>query len=70
MSIINNPYFFYLYNLFEPCIDKNLNNLNVRIPNKQGVNINYSTVRFKIISMPKLVYYFNKFYKQNNKNNK
>jgi len=70
MSIINSPYFFHLYNLFEPYIDKNLNILDIKVSNKQGISINYSTVRFKTISMPQLLYYYNKFYKKNNKNNK
>jgi len=70
MSIINCPYFFHLYNLFEPYIDNDLNILDIKVPNKQGININYFTVRFKTISMPQLLYYYNIFYKKNNKKNK
>lgn len=64
MSMLNSPYLFHLYNLFEPYIDTNLNFLDVKVMNKYGIINNYSTVRFKTVSIPQLLYYYNIFYKK------
>ena len=64
MSITNFPYILHLYNLFEPYIDNNVNIINVDLKNKEGLIKTYTTVRFKTVSMPHLLYYFNIFYKR------
>lgn len=64
MSMKNYPYIFHLYNLFEPYIDTHLNILDVGYLNNFQCHKNYSTVRFKTISMPQLLYYYNIFYKR------
>lgn len=64
MSIINYGYVLDLYNLFEPYIDSDLKILDVKGSNILSTKM-YSTVRFKTISMPQLLYYYNIFYKKN-----
>lgn len=70
MSIINFPYAFHLYNLFEPYIDTNIEILGVNVKNKNILFNMYSTVRFKTISIPQFLYYYKIFYKKNNLSNK
>lgn len=50
MSLNNYSYIFHLYNLFEPYIDTDL-----KIMNVNNLDKIYYTVRFKIISLPKLL---------------
>jgi LAGLIDADG DNA endonuclease family len=64
MSAKNYPYIFHLYNLFEPYINNDLYALDVTISKNLNRSKNYSTLRFKTISMPQLVYYYNIFYKK------
>jgi len=80
MSIKSYPYIFHLYNLFEPYIDTELNVLNINSSNnivpsppledEEEVRNFYSTVIFKTISMPQLLYYYNIFYKKDIISNK
>jgi len=70
MSINSFPYIFHLYNLFEPYIDTDLKIIDIKNSNKLEYNKNYSTVRFKTISAPQFMYYYNLFYKKNILNNK
>jgi len=65
MSIINYGYVLHLYNLFEPYIDSDLKILDIKGSNNILFTKMYSTVRFKTISMPQLLYYYNIFYKKN-----
>jgi LAGLIDADG DNA endonuclease family len=65
MSVISYPYIFHLYNLFEPYIDIDLKIIDIKNSNKVDYNKNYSTVRFKTISIPQFIYYYNIFYKKN-----
>jgi LAGLIDADG DNA endonuclease family len=64
MSIINYGYILHLYNLFEPYIDSDLKILDVKGSNILSTKM-YSTVRFKTIPMPQLLYYYNIFYIKN-----
>jgi LAGLIDADG DNA endonuclease family len=73
MSMYSYPYIFHLYNLFEPYIDTDLKAIDIKNSNKLEYNNNnnkYSTVRFKTISAPQFMYYYNIFYKKNIINNK
>lgn len=70
MSIINYGYILHLYNLFEPYIDTDLKILNIKSSNSILSTKMYSTVRFKTVSMPQLLYYYNIFYKKNTITNK
>jgi LAGLIDADG DNA endonuclease family protein len=70
MSMINFPYAFHLYNLFEPYIDTNIKMLDVKIKDKDRLIKTYSTVRFKTVSIPQFLYYYKIFYKKNSTNNK
>jgi LAGLIDADG DNA endonuclease family len=70
MSMDNYPYILHLYNLFEPYINTDLRVLGVKVYSEKEVYKYYSTVRFKTISMPQLLYYYNIFYKKNIMNNK
>ena len=70
MSINSYPYIFHLYNLFEPYIDTDLKTLDIKSSNSVESDKKYTTVRFKTISMPLLLYYYNIFYKKNIINNK
>jgi hypothetical protein len=65
MSINTYPYIFHLYNLFEPYIDTDLKVIDIKSSNKFNNNRNYSTIRFKTISTPQFIYYYNIFYKKN-----
>jgi len=65
MSMNNYPYIFHLYNLFEPYIDTDLKIIDVKNLDKI-----YTTVRFKTISLPQLLYYYNIFYKKSVIDNK
>jgi hypothetical protein len=65
MSMNNYPYIFHLYNLFEPYIDTDLKIMDVNKLYKT-----YCIVRFKTISLPKLLYYYNIFYKKSVVDNK
>jgi len=64
MSINTYPYIFHLYNLFEPYIDTDLKVIDIKSSNKLNNNRNYSTIRFKTISTPQFIYYYNIFYKK------
>ena len=57
--------YIYLYNLFEPYIDTDLKVIDIKSSNKLNNNRNYSTIRFKTISTPQFIYYYNIFYKKN-----
>jgi hypothetical protein len=70
MSMNSYPYIFHLYNLFEPYIDTDLKTLDIKSSNSVEPDKKYTTVRFKTISMPQLLYYYNIFYKKNIINNK
>lgn|ERR1700686_1669023 len=70
MSINSYPYIFHLYNLFEPYIDTDLKIIDIKNSSKLEYIKNYSTVRFKTISTPQFMYYYNIFYKKNILNNK
>ena len=70
MSMNSYPYIFHLYNLFEPYIDTDLKTLDIKSSNLVELGKKYTTVRFKTISMPQLLYYYNIFYKKNIINNK
>jgi len=70
MSMNSYPYIFHLYNLFEPYIDTDLKTLDIKSSNSVQPDKKYTTVRFKTISMPQLLYYYNIFYKKNIINNK
>jgi hypothetical protein len=70
MSVNSYPYIFHLYNLFEPYIDTDLKIIDIKNSNKLEYNKNYSTVRFKTISAPQFMNYYNLFYKKNILNNK
>jgi len=65
MSMKNYPYVLHLYNLFEPYINSDI--ITIDIKNKSNLNEQkiYTTVRFKTISLPHLVKYYNIFYKEN-----
>jgi LAGLIDADG DNA endonuclease family len=63
MSIINYGYALHLYNLFEPYINSDLKTLDIKGSNKLSKKM-YSTVIFKTISTPQLLYYYNIFYKK------
>ena len=65
MSMNSYPYIFHLYNLFEPYIDTYLKTLDIKSSNPVELGKKYTTVRFKTISMPQLLYYYNIFYKKN-----
>jgi LAGLIDADG DNA endonuclease family protein len=65
MSVKSYPYIFHLYNLFEPYIDTDLNIIDIKNSKKINYNRNYSTIRFKTISAPQFIYYYNIFYKKN-----
>jgi hypothetical protein len=69
MSLNNLPYLFHLYNLFEPYINTDINFLDIKSNKNNESFKNYSTVRFKTVCMPQLLYYYNIFYKYNNINN-
>ena len=69
MSLVNLPYLFHLYNLFEPYINNDINFIDIKLNKDNKSFKNYSTVRFKTICMPQLLYYYNIFYKYNNINN-
>jgi len=56
--------YIYLYNLFEPYIDTDLKVIDIKSSNKLNNNRNYSTIRFKTISTPQFIYYYNIFYKK------
>ena len=64
MSINSYPYIFHLYNLFEPYIDTDLRVIDIKSSNKTSYDRNYSTIRFKTISVPQFLYYYNIFYKK------
>jgi LAGLIDADG DNA endonuclease family len=64
MSFDNYPYIFHLYNIFEPFIDTDLKIINVKSSVNLNMNKIYSTVRFRTISLPQLIYYYNIFYKK------
>ena len=64
MSIKSYPYIFHLYNLFESYIDTDLKIIDIKNSNKVNNNRNYSTIRFKTISAPQFIYYYNIFYKK------
>jgi hypothetical protein len=70
MSIKNYAYIFHLYNLFELYIDTDLKVLDINSSNLMELGKKYTTVRFKTISMPQLLYYYNISYKKNIINNK
>lgn len=65
MSVKSYPYIFHLYNLFEPYIDTDLKIVNIKNSNKIKYNRNYSTIRFKTISVSLFIYYYNIFYMKN-----
>jgi len=65
MSFKNLPYLFHLYNLFEPYTNTDVKILDVKSGKNNKYPKNYSTSRFKTISMPQLLYYYNIFYKYN-----
>lgn len=69
MSMNNCSYILHLYNLFEPYINTDIKFLDVNVKNNLKTNKKYSTVRFKTISMPQLLYYYNIFYRKNEVNN-
>jgi len=65
MSIKNFSYLFHLYNLFEPYINNDIqildiNKINDRIRERKI----YTTVRFKTVSLPHFLYYYDLFYKE------
>jgi len=66
MSMNSYPYIFHLYNLFEPYIDRDLKTLYIKSSNSVEPDKKYITVRFKTISLPQLLYYYNIFYKKKN----
>jgi LAGLIDADG DNA endonuclease family len=66
MSMNNYAYVLHLYNLFEPYIDTDIKFLDVKSSTTAQNNKLYLTARFKTISMPQLLYYYNIFYKKNN----
>jgi len=65
MSFKNLPYLFHLYNLFEPYTNTDVKILDVKSGKNNKYTRDYSTSRFKTISMPQLLYYYNIFYKYN-----
>ena len=66
MSTNNYPYILHLYNLFEPYINTDLSIFDINVKNSLNKkNKKYSTVRFKSISMPQLIYFYNLFYTKN-----
>ena len=65
MSINSYPYLFHLYNLFKLYIDTDLKVIDIKSSNKTEYKRNYSTVRFKTISAPQFMYYYNNFYIKN-----
>lgn len=65
MSVKSYPYIFHLYNLFEPYIDTDLKIIDIKNSNNINYKRNYSTIRFKTISAPLFIYYYNIFYKKN-----
>ena len=69
MSVNSYSYILHLYNLFEPYIDSDIKFLYIK-GSDNLCNKYYFTVRFKTISMPQLLYYYNIFYKKNIINNK
>jgi len=65
MSFNNYPYIFHLYNLFESYIGTNLKSMNI-----YNLDKIYFTIRFKTISLPQLLSYYNIFYNKNVIDNK
>ena len=67
-SNLHISYLMHLYNLFEPYTDSDISIYEVK--NKK-VNNDYTQVRFKTVSLPSLLYYYNIFYQydDNKKNN-
>jgi len=64
LSANNYAYIMHLFNLFEPFIDTGVNMLDVNLNGKT-----FSTVRFKTITTPIFLFYYNQFYPPNALNN-
>jgi hypothetical protein len=64
MSVKNYSYILHLYNLFEPYINSHINIIDINKNNELNDLKVYSTGRFKTVSLPQLVKYYNLFYKE------
>src|SRR5579871_7054788 len=66
MSMKNYSYILHLYNLFEPYINDDVKIIDIKNKNQLNNIKIYTTVRFKTVSIPHIVKYYNIFYKENN----
>lgn len=65
MSLKNYSYILHLFNLFEPYVNSPIHIIDIT-KNNETDNLNiYRTARFKTVSLPQLVKYYNFFYKEN-----
>lgn len=64
MSVKNYSYILHLFNLFEPYVNSDIKIIDINKNNKLNDLKVYSTGRFKTVSLPQLVKYYNLFYKE------
>jgi LAGLIDADG DNA endonuclease family len=71
MSIKSFPYLFHLYNLFEPYTNSDIQILDInKTHNSVREYKTYTTVRFKTVSLPHFLPYYDLFYKEDKTKNK
>ena len=64
MSVKNYSYILHLFNLFEPYVNSHIKIIDINKNNELNDFKVYSTGRFKTVSLPQLVKYYNLFYKE------